>query len=786
MIPNEIPQTISTKGNDVKTVGNFKITDATQARILVSLSDKMYTKKELAFIREYSTNAADAHIVSKKSISEIIVELPTLEKLNFRIRDFGTGLTEEQIANVYCVFGESTKRNSNEMNGLLGYGCKAGFAHADSFTVTSWINGEMSIYQCIKGDSTKLHSAILLSRVKSDEPTGIEINIPVKESSMWTVHQDAANFYKHWPVIPTILNLDDSQREHMESFRNNPPTLKGDGWEVRTKSDNTAVGVAYMGWVAYAIDWNVLYNRMSLNSQKRVMFDLLQRNDVTLFFKMGEIQFVDSREHLEYTDFTLDAMMKKIEGIFERVKDAIQNTFTPAANLWDAKKLYNSIFGSNLIELGTDDDEENSEEDDTLKKIRLLDGNLSQLEDTFSGLFRWNNIVLDSGKFRNINKFDNAYPDKVCTIGNNPAMPVMLTYRKNKKRIKTGRTTDTKYTSITASDTVAVVLNDTGKKASQATVARYLIFRDDSHIKLVHVLEFVNDTLKDSFYNEFNFEHVPVIKMSEIVDEAKTWHKANKAARKSGGGVGGTREMRYIDIDGGEIHTNELPLRDLEDGGFYIMAGEGRRGIRRVRGVDGWHLHAPMDVLTHLTVLVDKAGIDIERVYIIYEKTRETKWFQEADSKGVWTNLWTFVKEEVKSIDMVPLIDSNNFSNLPIAEDSANKLRPCIKNSESPMIKLIELCSQGEYESNKELIEALKELQLWDTLVSDKTGTRDYNAEFERIKTIYPMLEHYETILQHGRHYMSDDVTKQMADYINMVDCYVELCDSQREERVAA
>ena len=80
MIPNETTQTLATVGT-LSTVSQFKITDATQARILVSLSDKMYTKKELAFIREYSTNAADAHIVAEKPIADIVVTMPEMNGL---------------------------------------------------------------------------------------------------------------------------------------------------------------------------------------------------------------------------------------------------------------------------------------------------------------------------------------------------------------------------------------------------------------------------------------------------------------------------------------------------------------------------------------------------------------------------------------------------------------------------------------------------------------------------------------------------------------------------------
>ena len=185
MIPNETLQHIDTIGSS-KVVGDFRITTATQARILMTLSDKIYTRKELAVIRETSTNAADSHIMVGKSISDIIVTLPTLVDLNFRIRDFGDGLTEIEIRDIFCVFGESTKRQSNAYNGVLGYGAKSPFCASDTFTVTSWCNGEKSVYQCIKGDSTKLHSSILLLRIPSDEPTGIEICVPVKQNAQYS------------------------------------------------------------------------------------------------------------------------------------------------------------------------------------------------------------------------------------------------------------------------------------------------------------------------------------------------------------------------------------------------------------------------------------------------------------------------------------------------------------------------------------------------------------------------------------------------------------------------
>ena len=365
MISNETKQTVSTS-EGVRIVGNFRITDATQARIMISLADKIYTRKELAIVREYSNNMADAQREAGKSIADCIVTFPTMDESVIKFRDFGLGLTETEIANIYCVFGESTKRNSNEYNGVLGYGAKSAFGLSDSFTVTSWVNGEKSIYQCIKGDTTRLHEAMLLSRCPSDEPTGIEVCVPIKNSLLWTIHSEAASFFKLWPIIPQFVNFNESDLETLNKFRNTAPTLQGEGWSIRPKSESTAIGVAYMGGVGYPIQWNTLYNHMALDSKTRVLFELLQSNDLVMTFAMGEIQFVDSREGLEYTEFTLKALTDRIISIFNKIKDSIQVKFNDASTIWEAKKIYNAIFGTDLGLYASTDDDDDDDDVDTI------------------------------------------------------------------------------------------------------------------------------------------------------------------------------------------------------------------------------------------------------------------------------------------------------------------------------------------------------------------------------------------------------------------------------------
>ena len=782
MIPNEQLQVVETSGDGVAQVGSFRITAETQARILVSLSDKMYTRKELAVVREYCNNAADAHYVANKPISEVLVTMPTADNLTFKVRDFGSGLTEDQIRDVYCVLGESTKRNSAEQNGVLGYGCKAGFAHADSFTVTSWINGEKTVYNCIKGDSTRLHSVVRLSRCPSEEPTGIEVIVPVKQTSMWTFHREAANFFKYWNELPTITGMNDGDTARMMNFRKIPATLKGEGWAVRPCATASPEGVAFMGGVAYRIDWNVLSSRMAIDARKRVMFDLLQKNDVTLYYKMGDVQFVDSRESLEYTETTLTALISKIEVIFTTIKDSIQQKFEPAQNLWEAKIIYNAIFGTGLLEV------EKGETADSIESIRILEGNFLQLEHTFQNTFTWNGIVLNGPWFSDINKFDNNEPSKIGDRKDSPINPVMITYRRKKKRAKVNRCTNESANNITASSQVAVILNDLGVKSGYSAVARYLIFKTDSNVRTVHILTFIDSEIKNNFYKEYNFDTIPVIKLSDILADARTWNNANKTPRTYGGGGTGVRTMNYMDIDANSVLENDIPIRDMEDGGYYIIEGEYSRGRRsrryrddskRVKMADDYTTAYASSAISQIKTLSDKLSLGIDRVYIINAKTAESKWFTQAKESGDWVNVWEYIRENSAELNIEALVDSTNYSSdSGICREVAQALAKKIRRKDSLMFKAISVISTCDYSDNLAIASALQETRLWWAIVGEKTGTMNFKLIGEQLRETYPFLVNYFSNL--GDENFATDATllDNVAKYVNALDCYIDISDA--------
>lgn len=778
MIPNETLQTIDTLGQ-TSPVGNFRITDATQARILMSLSDKMYTRKELAVVREYSTNAADAHIVVDKPISDIQVSLPTMEDLNFRIRDFGTGLTENEIRDVYCVFGESTKRNSNKLNGVLGYGCKAGFAHADSFTVTSWNNGVKSIYQCIKGDSTKLHSSILLSREDCSDPSGIEICVPVKQGSWYTFHREAVAFYRNWPTMPTINGLSPEDTASLTKWRNTPATLKGEGWEVRPAIDGSRA-TAYMGWVPYQIDWNVLYHKMSLDSKSRALFELLRSNDVILYFGMGDINFVDSREHLEYTDKTFTVLVERIKAIFDKIKDSIQEKFVGLPTIWDAKIMYNAIFGTGILET----EKGETETSGITERIKILDGNLMQLERTFQDAFTWNGITLKGPSFVDINRFDNADATKIFDDGHEPVAPVMVTYRKKKSRVKSNRCKSDKANTIVASEHVAVIINDTGRKTGQQMAARYLIFsggeKGVNFYRTVHVLTFENKDLFKQFVSEYNFDTVPVLKLSQVLPLAKAWNNLHKVARNYGGGGGGVRPMRYIDLESGTIEETEVPVREIEDGGYYVDASASSRRRRgreqtHIKGKDLWNEIDADDAIKHFKTVCEELDLDVERIYIITGKTQESKWFQAAIASGDWTNVWKVIEEAMPNltIDVNLMVDAENFEGTTtVGDEWCKKLVPLIMDKTSPFLKLISTVGGKDYEKLIKVKDAFDGLCLWNDVKGEHKGTIDFEKSAEFAQAAYPYLP-WNTVEYDSN--INDENLATVSKYINALDLYVDL-----------
>ncbi|HGV0335084.1 TPA: ATP-binding protein [Escherichia coli] len=112
------------------------------------LSTSLYNNPTLAVVRETICNSWDAHIEAGKTDTPIRITIDTDNFITFR--DYGNGIPDELIGSIYGVYGASTKKSNSSVTGGFGLGCKSPFAYTDSFQVTSWNQGKMSVYNVAK------------------------------------------------------------------------------------------------------------------------------------------------------------------------------------------------------------------------------------------------------------------------------------------------------------------------------------------------------------------------------------------------------------------------------------------------------------------------------------------------------------------------------------------------------------------------------------------------------------------------------------------------------------
>ena len=301
------------------------------------LRNQLYSDKELAIIREYSTNAADAHVEAGIADTPIEITLPTKLSPTFKIRDFGLALNDSEIQDVYAFYGESTKRQSNAVTGQLGLGSKSAFAYGDNFVIHSYIDGVKHIHNAYL-DPSGLGKISKLGTEKTDQKNGLEIVIAIKSDDIDSFKETAMDFYRWFNPRPVIHG--GSKIEDVDVL------YEGDGWHYLSTQNHSAMAV--MGNIAYPVD------RHSLNftEDDGDIDDILTRN-LVLNFEIGDLEIAASREKLQYTDYTKKNIKKKLKVALKEIMASITNSFAGCDTLFDAKCLYGATFdySSNLYDL---------------------------------------------------------------------------------------------------------------------------------------------------------------------------------------------------------------------------------------------------------------------------------------------------------------------------------------------------------------------------------------------------------------------------------------------------
>lgn len=122
--------------------GKFTVND--DPHLMSMLSTSLYANPLRTMIQEIMFNAWDAHRMGKCQDKPIDVYLN--ETTGLIVRDYGPGIPPEDIDEIYCTYGASTKRDDSTQTGGFGLGSKSPYAYNDSFMVTNNHGGKKSMY----------------------------------------------------------------------------------------------------------------------------------------------------------------------------------------------------------------------------------------------------------------------------------------------------------------------------------------------------------------------------------------------------------------------------------------------------------------------------------------------------------------------------------------------------------------------------------------------------------------------------------------------------------------
>jgi len=290
----------------------FSFNQTNAPKLMQMLGNYLYSDKEYAVISELCANAYDIHKQVGKESVPIRVDLPNLLCSEVVVRDYGTGLSESDVYKFLTSYGESSKGGTNDALGVFGIGSKSPAAVTDTWSIISYFDGMKTHYEVFVGPSGMSTISKLFS-VPSSE-IGLEVRVPTKSESrsVWTTAATKAfQFYKTRPLVNQNLHY---------PVQNFP--VENDRYAIAS-GDSTNY---------YRRSKTYIVSMMRKYEISDKIFDDLPNNDLrkyldrslVLFFNVGEIDPSISREDLQYTKKTTDAILNRLQEVVDDISIMMQ------------------------------------------------------------------------------------------------------------------------------------------------------------------------------------------------------------------------------------------------------------------------------------------------------------------------------------------------------------------------------------------------------------------------------------------------------------------------------
>jgi hypothetical protein len=288
------------------------------------------------------------------------------------VRDYGTGLSQQDMEELYTTYGASNKNDSNDFVGCLGLGSKSPFAYTKSFSTVSYYNGTKYSYIAAM-DENGVPSLNLFDISATKEPNGLEISFAVKQCDFGEFTTKAKRIFHYFKMKPIIEGgFGENLSDHSYSYTNF--VIDGKGWRIgRLANNNDQYPSAYnnadsgivaiMGNIAYPVDsskiigeaekdtsndaiqkWNRTFKKVDVDNWKNLVKEVLGSGlYLEINFDIGELEMDVSREGLQYTKNVIKVLRERTQDIYLQLKEDMTQKITQCTNLVDAYQTYYNL-----------------------------------------------------------------------------------------------------------------------------------------------------------------------------------------------------------------------------------------------------------------------------------------------------------------------------------------------------------------------------------------------------------------------------------------------------------
>lgn len=310
-------QVLAEEPTDHKTV-KMSIDNAGMEHLMSNLTN-LYSNPVAAVLREYSANAVDSHVKAQQG-KPVLVTLPTKAKPVFVVQDFGVGLSEDDLENIYSKYGSSTKQDSNSQIGAFGLGAKSALAISNRFDIVAIKDGERNeVY--VEKNSRGVGVFHFLKNSKTAEPNGVTISIPA-ESLVSDFAEAAENFFVAWKPGTVVVDGVTPETIYDKEYVVIKSAGQDSAW-VKIKTDNKSPqpyhlverGVESINFVVGGIVYHTgvipaaQVDLCRLGKLNGLVTSLIQSgNRVYLNLPIGSVDLTPSRDALLMNDKTFKAI----------------------------------------------------------------------------------------------------------------------------------------------------------------------------------------------------------------------------------------------------------------------------------------------------------------------------------------------------------------------------------------------------------------------------------------------------------------------------------------------